>query len=201
VVRGVVHLCEDEHLSRLDAAEAYGHGYDRIEVAVETDRGRVRALTYVGMASFLDDTCLPTQRYLNILVSGATAAGLDPAYVARLRAHPVHRPPPYPPFEHPAGDHPRFTAASLAEHPLYTAVAGAVFDMSRARPQHEFLKGFFGGKDMTLYHLKRLDTSDGHETLDDVAQDRLTPEQRRCLTAFLHEYSAEYAYVGRFEYT
>jgi hypothetical protein len=79
IVWGVVHLCEDDHLALLDAAEAYGHGYDRVEVSVHTDRGERRALTYVGMPAFLDETCRPTQRYLNIIFKGAIAAGLDPA--------------------------------------------------------------------------------------------------------------------------
>ena len=35
-VLGVLHACPDEALSLLDEAEAYGHGYDRIEVEVET---------------------------------------------------------------------------------------------------------------------------------------------------------------------
>jgi len=201
VVWGVVHLCEDFHKERLDAVEAFGHGYDRIEVTVETKRGGVTAAAYVGIASFVDDRCLPTRRYLNILVRGATAAGLDPAYIERLRAHPIHENAPYPRFEHPPGEHPRFTAATLADKPLYTAVFGAVFDMSGARWQHESRKGFCGGKDMTVFHLRQLDTSDGKETLDDVKHDRLTDEQRRYLTAYLHEYNAEYAYVGRFDYT
>src|SRR5215469_16883066 len=46
VVRGVLHLCEDAHMAPLDATEAYGHGYDRVEVNVETDEGEQRAIAY-----------------------------------------------------------------------------------------------------------------------------------------------------------
>ena len=81
-----------------------------------------------------------------------------------------------------------------------TALAGAVFDMSGARWQHSFLRDYFGGKDMTLFHLRRLDTSDGTETLDDIRHDRLTPAQMRYLNEYLDEYSKEYVYVGRFFY-
>jgi hypothetical protein len=200
VVRGVLHHCHDEHLVLLDAAEAYGHGYDRIEVPVQSARGEQRAITYVGIPSFLDQACRPTQRYLNILTKGATAAGLEPAYIDALRALPVHERRPVPPFVPPPGTYQTFTAATLAQHPLFTALAGAVFDMTRARWQHSFLHGLFGGKDMTLFHLKRLDHSDGSETLDDIKHDRLTPEQRRYLNEYLHEYSAEYVYVGRYVY-
>ena len=54
-VWGVLHQCDDEHLALLDAAEAYGHGYDRIGVSVLTDRGEQRAIAYVGIPSFLDN--------------------------------------------------------------------------------------------------------------------------------------------------
>ena len=41
--------------------------------------------------------------------------------------------------------------------------------MAGARAQHAFLQGYFGGKDMTLFHLQRMDPSDGSETLADIA--------------------------------
>ena len=103
-VWGVVHLCEDEDLALLDAAEAYGHGYDRVDVPVLTDSGERHALAYVGMPSFLDEDCRPTQRYLNILVNGAVAAAVDPAYIDALRRHPVHEKQAVPPFTPPPGD-------------------------------------------------------------------------------------------------
>jgi gamma-glutamylcyclotransferase (GGCT)/AIG2-like uncharacterized protein YtfP len=200
VVRGVLHLCDDEHLDLLDAAEAFGHGYDRIEVTVHTDAGERRAIAYAGLPAFINNACLPTRRYLNILLQGAAAAGLDPAYIEALRTHPVHPRSMAPPFVPPPGDYPAFTAATLAEQPLLTALAGAVFDMAGARSQHRFLQGFFGGKDMTLFHLRRLDHSDGSETLDDLRHDRLTPAQRQYLDEYLHAYMAEYVYAGRFLY-
>jgi hypothetical protein len=50
--------------------------------------------------------------------------------------------------------------------------------MSGARWQDKFLHGIFGGKEMTLFHLKRLDSSDGSETLEDVKHGRLTSAQQ-----------------------
>lgn len=199
-VQGLLHRCEDYHLPLLDAAECYGVGYDRIEVELETAHGRMRALTYVGLPCYLDDACRPTLRYINILLKGAVSAGLDQAYIERLRRHPVHPEKDYPPFRHPPGPVPVFDRAVLAQYPLYTALAGAVFDMKEARPELDCLKGFFGGKDMTLFHLKRLDTSDGGETLDDVKQGRISEAGRKYLNAYLHEYGAEYRYVGRYRY-
>ncbi len=207
-VLGVLHQCEDGHMALLDAAEAYGYGYTRVDVPVVVDAEEsapdgsktISAVAYVGIPSYLDDSCLPTQRYLNILLSGATNAKLDSAYIEELRLHPIHRNAPYPPFVHPLADPPTFTAESLSRHPLYTAVGGAVFDMSNARWEHEYLKGFFGGRDTTLFHLKRLDSSDGTETVDDVKHDRLNANQRRYLNEYQNEYASEYEYVGRFLY-
>ncbi|GAA5182262.1 hypothetical protein GCM10025771_31160 [Niveibacterium umoris] len=199
-VWGVVHHCDDPDLELLDAAEAYGHGYDRIAVTLETGSGPMKAIAYVGIPSFIDEDCRPTQRYLNILIKGATDNGLDADYIAALRRHPVHQKLPVPPFLPPPGDYPVYTAETLAEQPMLTALAGAVFDMTDARWQHSFLQGFFGGRDMTLFHLKRLDHSDGSETLDDIRHNRLSAAQRQYLDEYLHEYSAEYVYVGRFVY-
>ncbi|MCP5304932.1 MAG: gamma-glutamylcyclotransferase [Chromatiaceae bacterium] len=199
-VLGVLHECPDDALSPLDAMEALGHGYDRITVDVETDGGRVSALTYVGMPEFIDDRCLPSRRYLNIVVDGARQAGLDTGYLGDLMAQAVHRTDPYPPFVPPSGDHPVFDTAALAQFPAYTSLYGAVFDMSDARPLHEYLKGFFGGRDMTLFHLKRLDTSDGTESMDDILHGRLSEAQRDYLNGYLNEYAREYRYVGRIDY-
>jgi sulfite reductase (NADPH) flavoprotein alpha-component len=200
-VWGVLHLCEDGHLALLDAAEAYPHGYDRITVTVQTERGPQQAVTYVGMQSFLNDACLPTHRYLKILLEGATAARLDPAYIERLKHHPVHQNPPIAAeFVPPPGEYPSFTAATLAQHTLFTALAGFAFDMTSARWHHRFLRDAFGGRDTTLFHLRRLDNSSGKETLDDIKYARLNPAQRRYLNEYLHAYALEYGYVGRFYY-
>ena len=199
-VWGVVHLCDHEHLALLDAAEAYGHGYDREEVLVKTDHGERRAVTYVGMPTFLDDSCRPTQRYLNILLKGAVAAGLDQSYIDALRQHPVHQKRAVPTFAPPPGEYPTFTAATLAQSSRFTVLAGFVFDMSNARLQHRFLRSLFGGKDMTLFHLRRLDDVAVALTLDDIKCDRLTPAQWEYLNEYLHAYNAEYVYAGRYLY-
>jgi hypothetical protein len=199
-VWGVLHLCDDAHLALLDAAEAEGHGYDRINVPVFTERGEQHAVTYVGIPSFIDEARRPSRRYLNILVRGAIEAGINSDYVDALRRHPVHQAPPAPIFVPPPGNYPVFTAATLLRHPTLTALAGAVFNMAGARWQHRFLRDLFGGRDMTLFHLKRLDTSNGNETLADIKDDRLTPVQRRYLNEYLYEYSVEYVYAGRYVY-
>jgi sulfite reductase (NADPH) flavoprotein alpha-component len=177
-VLGILHECPEEALPHLDAAEAYGYGYDRIDVSVK----------------------LLDERYLNIMVKGARDAGLDVSYVSELAAHPVHEPDTYPAFAPPSGDFPTFNATNLVDNPLYTALSGFVFDMSQARETHEFLKGFFGGEDMTLFHLKRMDTSTQNESLDMIKQGQLSEAQLRYLNVYLNEYAREYRYVGRYDY-
>ena len=194
-VRGVVHRLSDDALALLDEAEAYPDGYDRVTVPVRTRHGIVDALAYVGTAGFIDNTRLPSRRYLNIVVRGAERAGLDESYVERLRTHPALPLRSDPPFEHPTGDYPTFTAATLAAHPTYTALNGAVFDMADARAEHQLLVGSYGGRDMTDSHLRRLDTSDGSATA--VAPQARTPAQTAYLNTFLHSYLQEYVYVGR----
>ena len=107
---------------------------------------------------------------------------------------------PPPPFEAPRGNWPDYTADSLAEHPALTALGGYVFDMRGARWEHEHLLGLFGGRDMTLFHLQRMDSSDGSESLDDLRLGRLDAKQRRYLDGYLHEYDKEYKFVGRYDY-
>jgi hypothetical protein len=197
-VHGLVHACDDEQLARLDAVESYGVGYDRIEVELHTNRGPLRATTYVGLPGYVEAGCLPTRRYLGIIVRGATAAGLPAAYLERLRSHPLHPEASPPPFEHPPGPVPVFDRERLARHPRYTAVAGAVFDMEGAEPRLHCLFELFGGKDTTLFHLRRHDSSDGRETLDDVRHGRISEAGRQYLEAYLHAYAAEFRYVGRY---
>lgn len=205
-VLGVLHECPDEALERLDAAEAYGYGYDRVEVHVAPQSRPIEAhqaipaLTYVGMPEFIDNRRLPSRRYLNIILEGARQAELEEDYIRRLAEHPVHTLETYPLFEPPAGDYPTFDRDTLSDQPLYTALYGAVFDMSEARPLHEFLKSFFGGKDMTLFHLRRLDSSRLDESAEDIRKESLNYAQKQYLNAYLNEYAREYRYVGRYDY-
>ena len=198
MVQGVLHWCEDEHLAPLDLTEAYPHGYDRSEVSVQGDGGERRAFVYIGTEGFRNDTCLPTRRYLNILLEGARGAGLDPAYIEALERQPVLIKPPIPAFVPPHCRPSEVTPQSLQRHPLYTVLDHLVFDMADARWQQRFLHAHFGAKDMTLFHLKRMDSSAGRETQEDVRLRRYTPAQRQYLDEYLHAYSAEYRYIGRF---
>ncbi len=199
VVWGVLHYCNQDHLSLLDAAEAYGHGYDRTAVTIKSDDEHVEAITYIGIESFINDSCLPSQRYLKILLDGAIESELPETYINALKATPILKPIPRSRFRPPPGNHVCFTPEMLSRHPNCTALAGHVFDMSNARCQHEFLKSYFAGRDMTVFHLKRMHGSDGSETIKTWSEGRMTPEQDHYINEYLHAYHNEYRYCGTME--
>src|SRR6478609_408327 len=72
--------------------------------------------------------------------------------------------------------------------------------MSGARAEHAYLQRLFGGQDVTLLFLKRLDTSDGKERFEDFATGNVSPAQRAHLEAYLHEFAREYRHVGTVDY-
>jgi sulfite reductase (NADPH) flavoprotein alpha-component len=200
-VEGMVHKCLDEHLPPLDAVEAYGVGYDRISVRVETEAGPVEAFAYVGLPAYIDDSCQPTRRYMNIILKGAEQAGLSEEYIRRLRAYRLKPEKHYPEFTPPESGGREFTRDTISGNTALTALGGAVFDMSGAREELQCLKGIFGGRDTTLFHLKRHDSSDGTETLADILDGSISEGGRQYLNAYLHEYAHEFEYVGRYVYT
>lgn len=200
-VEGVVHQCLDAHLPSMDSMESYGVAYDRVEIELDTESGPLKAWAYVGLPAYLNDTCLPTRRYLNIILNGAKAAGLSDAYVSNLSRHPLLPELEYPDFVAPKGDFPIYTAESLTSYPQLTALDGAVFDMSQAREKLKVIADLFGGKDMTLFILKRHDTSTGLETLRDVQDGTISPAGKKYLNAYLHAYFEEFKYAGRFSYS
>lgn len=200
-VHGVLYCCPDDDLPALDELEAVGACYLRQRFVVHTYDGRgVSAYAYVGIADRLESGHQPSRRYMNILIRGAESMKLSPAYIAQLRAQEVRPDPVYRPFTFPSRPAEVFASSHLRLHRNVTALAGAVFDMTDARPEHHYLRDFFAGKDMTLFLLKRMDTSDGSESFADIVGDRMSNEQRRYLTNYLHEFEREYRYIGRMEY-
>lgn len=199
-VEGMVHFISSEHLQALDAVESYGVGYDRVEVEVETESGTYTALTYVGLPAFIDNTCLPTRRYLNIIINGAKKAGLSSSYVERLEKHEILPLPNYPEFEVPSGIYRSFEESYLAGHKEFTALAGHVFDMRNCREKLRAVHPIFGGRDMTVFHIRRHDSSSGNETVSDYLNDNITDGQKNYINAYLHEYLREFEYAGTFRY-
>lgn len=200
-VEGVIHDCVDDHLKYLDLMEAYGIGYDRTEVQVETKSGIKSAITYVGLPGYINNECLPTSRYMNIIIKGAKKAGLSDPYIKKLLSQPLKDEIDYPEFIIPEeGDSPLFTQKSLAGNKYLTAICGAVFDMQNSRKKLHCLFDVFGGKDMTLFHIKRHNTSTGKETIDDYLNGNISAPAKKYLNAYMHEYQKEFDYVGRYQF-
>ena len=200
-VIGLVHLIDDEHLAMLDAVESYGEGYDRTHVNLTTALGPINAVTYIGLPGYIDNNRLPTQRYINLIVEGAHSAEIDEDYISKISALTVQDAPSYPRFRAPTNlpTPPVFNEQTLALNPLYTALLDAVFDMQYARQDLHCVHSLLGGKDTSLFHLKRHDSSDGSETLKDIAEGNIPELAKQYLNAYLHEYNAEFRYVGIYQ--
>lgn len=200
-VHGVLHECDDEQLAVLDRLEALGVSYARTTLAVTTYDGRaIDAQVYVGLPQRLSREGKPSNRYRRILLTGAEAAKLRPDYVTRIRKIQVQPTPRRPPFRFPELPNDIFDSKSLAAHAAHTALAGAVFDMTHARDEHDFLKRFLAGRDVSVFFLKRMDSSDGRETSSLIEEGDLNDAQWRHLNNYLHEFAREYRFVGRMDY-
>jgi sulfite reductase alpha subunit-like flavoprotein/cytochrome b involved in lipid metabolism/gamma-glutamylcyclotransferase (GGCT)/AIG2-like uncharacterized protein YtfP len=200
-VHGVLYGCQDHELARLDELEALGVAYRRTKMTVRTYSGRdAEAYVYVGLPEVTSKGLSPSRRYLNILIRGAEDMQLSPEYIDRLRRTETCLKPRYGPFRFPDEPDELFTPELLATHLEYTAIAGAVFDMTQARDEHRYLKQLLGARDATLFFLKRMDSSDGSESWSHVESGDLSPLQRDYLNDYLHQFAQEYRYAGRMHY-
>jgi sulfite reductase (NADPH) flavoprotein alpha-component len=192
---GVVGELSDAAAAELDRFEARGLRYERLPIEVVTYAGdRLEATAYVALSACVD-AGRPTRRYLNLLLEGAREMGLDAAWIdalARTPVHPVSDPGPVTPAVLPERV---VRPAELAAHPEWTAVLGVVVDITALEP---LVHQFFGGRDVTVFWLQRLDTSDGSETLEEAHAGRLSVEQRAHLRRLQHELLAAGRAVGRY---
>ena len=200
-VHGILHECDDSDLEKLDELEAYGVCYDRREVSITTYQGRqVKAFAYVGLPSRVENGLQPSQRYLSILINGAKAGRISEAYVDALNRIEAKPEPAYYPFNPPATGNKTYSSTDVQASKNLTVMAGMVFDMSQARKEHDYLKHFFAGRDVTLFFLKRMDTATGEESFDRVRKNILSNRQKKYLNSYLREFNKEYQLVGRVDY-
>lgn len=88
VARGVIYSLRRDQRMRLDEHE--GHGYQPRPVLVQTGLRRIRALTYIASADFLDEALRPYDWYLDFVIAGARQHGLEQDYIDTLgRVSPV----------------------------------------------------------------------------------------------------------------
>ncbi|GMQ23328.1 hypothetical protein Aoki45_00100 [Algoriphagus sp. oki45] len=199
-VEGNFYSCPDSQLKQLDQLEAYGIGYDRVEVEVQTKSGLAKAWAYVGLPAFVKPGLLPTRRYLNLILHGARTAGLSEKYIKKLEGQQILFSPDFPVFKAPEGDFPSWDEKTLSDHPMLTGLCGEVFDMSKARWELHSLWPIFGGKDMTLFHIKRHDSSTGEEIFSDFLSGDISDGAKKYLNTYLHAYGKEFTYAGKLNY-
>lgn len=84
-VHGVLFAIPPEKKTLLDQVEGLGHGYEEIDIAVESGRGTIVARTYVAAADYVDESLRPYSWYRDLAVAGAQAYGLPAEYVASLQ--------------------------------------------------------------------------------------------------------------------
>lgn len=197
VVHGVLHICDETDLAALDKLEGEGVGYDRISVEVTSENTTVVAHAYIGCSAYINENLLPVARYMNILVRGARAAKISSDYIAKLEKQPIFKPAAYDCFV-PKSDAVVRDYTSLA--PQETVLAGHVFCMGQVRFEHELARDWFGGKEVTQFHLRRSDRSNGEEQLHSFLEDNLRSDQRVMLNTYLNAFDEEYVHLGRFDY-
>jgi len=82
VVHGALFHIANSDRPALDRAEGLGNGYDAFEISVETDSGKVSALTY--LATRKNAALKPLTWYMQHVLHGARECGLPDAYVAAI---------------------------------------------------------------------------------------------------------------------
>jgi len=83
-VYGVLFAIANTERPSLDKAEGVGNGYDRREVAIETDGGIVNATTYIAMRKQPD--LRPYHWYKDYVLTGARQAKLPVEYIAGIES-------------------------------------------------------------------------------------------------------------------
>jgi sulfite reductase (NADPH) flavoprotein alpha-component len=194
---GALLQCEDEYVEALDRMEAVGIVYERRSFNVETYLGERRtASAYVAIPKRTATEDRPSLRYRNLIVAGGREVGLNATYLEWLSNLPIHPHPTYAAFDPRTNSPPTISNEELKMRPNHTALYGHVFDMSDARPDHDFLRPFFVGTDATMYLLKRMDGTDGAQSVEALELGQLSENQKKYLNDYLHEFSQQYRYVG-----
>lgn len=88
-VWGVVYVCGTGGIGGLRRAEGWPVQYRETEVEVAMAKWRRRVMTYVAAPSYIDPALRPFDWYLELVLAGARAACLPPAYIAGLATVPA----------------------------------------------------------------------------------------------------------------
>lgn len=83
VVWGVIYRCTSDELNKMDPYEGVAGGhYHCLQVQVQSEDGEgIQAITYVAGDSFIDDSLVPGEGYLQTVLKGAREHGLPIDYI------------------------------------------------------------------------------------------------------------------------
>jgi gamma-glutamylcyclotransferase len=86
-VWGVLYQCDAQFLSEMDKHEGVQRGhYIRMDLCVQcTGERDVKATTYVAGQSFIADSLLPSNVYLDTILRGAKHHGLPEHYISEIQ--------------------------------------------------------------------------------------------------------------------
>ncbi|GMI18805.1 hypothetical protein TrLO_g11882 [Triparma laevis f. longispina] len=163
-IHGVALKLTNEDMNAMDAQEGYNpnstKGYKKIEVTVNAYDGRTFLAWVYSARQPKPVSTHCSQRYLNVLISGAKDAGLDPEYIEKLSKLPTYTPTPetlalrskLPPLS----TLPSMTVTELAETKntidphdpdsiAYTSIHGYIFRL----PRSKITFGSHLGRDLT----------------------------------------------------
>jgi len=93
VVHGIIFDVKETEIPELDKYEGLGFGYLKEKFPIEFDEVEHDVLMYVADASlatkiYIDDTLVPYNWYLTLVITGAEEHGLPRDYVSKLREVP-----------------------------------------------------------------------------------------------------------------
>ena len=88
-VHGILYRVKANEKLQLDLTEGLGRGYDEASVTVETPAGPRQATTYIAAHSHINDSLMPYLWYRDLVIAGASEAGISDDYVRRLATVPT----------------------------------------------------------------------------------------------------------------
>ncbi len=86
LVYGALYRLDGAQWSRLDQFEVRGHGYERVLLHCETERGPEQVSSYRAMAAYINHELRPFSWYKGLVQRGAHYLGFPEDYLAYLEA-------------------------------------------------------------------------------------------------------------------
>lgn len=219
-VHGVLYEMDEEDMMRMDAFEGGGRSYIREVVRLTTYDGReVEGSAYIcypnNPAGVQLEECPPSQRYLNVLITGAKQHKLKEEYIKWLENQQYT---PLPAFELTQEMKEKIESKEYSEeelakhvwderfeactdytqypHPILISLKGIVLDFGSFMGPTSFKKNM-GGKDATFFVAGRVANETGQ--VPKKAEDITDPEVQKYVNATLADWSTYMNIMGHMQ--